>query len=62
VARSRVRDRALFRKRLGDLISTSLSRLKVGPFEAEFARLRASVEAELGETPSPRSKGFDWSV
>jgi hypothetical protein len=37
----------LFRPQLSDLLSTSLRKLKVGPFEAEFDRVLASVEAEL---------------
>lgn len=43
----------LFRRQLGALLSTSLRKLKVGPFEAEFDRVLASVEAELGQEARP---------
>lgn len=38
----------LFRRQLGELLSTSLRKLRVGPVEAEFDRVVASVEADLG--------------
>jgi hypothetical protein len=46
----------LFRRQLADVISTSLSRFKAGPFELEFERVRSTVEAELGTKATLRPK------
>jgi hypothetical protein len=41
----------VFRRDLRGILARELTRLKAGPFEAEFERQRAQVEAEVGPAP-----------
>lgn len=43
----------LFRKQINDMLSGHLTRLKAGPFEANWERTVLEVESELGQAATP---------